>query len=679
MKPDSGDTTNALMLQIINIMVNGPDAVNISNLSSSTPYSSSTVWMQTLSYGSLAFSLLAAFGAVLGKQWLNSYKAARVRGSLEERGEERQKKFNGMEYWRLRTVLKSFLILLQISLLLFGLSLSANMWIQQKTISIIVMCTTAFGILFYATTILVSVFCPDSPFQTAETALIVVICKKFFTLLRSLVDTSSTYFPTYPRFLTLFVVLFNALLDALLDATFITRSTADRPVKLSAIRWLLETSTNPDVVEPAAAIVAAVRWPVEVNASPICARLHDTLWTYRDRQELSVKCAKAMARLLVEPANHTGYWRMPRDTRSIRSRCLQDAFTTGHRAWDNLKMKKVIDRQKHMADVRTALRTMVVHGMQSRFVRPDSSQVIRRGDLQWRHHDGRPPSREEFDWLIDYLVDKLDNPADDETRGDALLALSGMNGLGSDAKRASYINALIRCMAPTSPPRVQCAAVKCISDARKELLSIDLNGESMPHDVDTRLFNQLFNALSTVVNLRHEHDDLMTSLNDCYSRLIFFLTKNKGWRRRLTQNGHVHQCIRLYPTFSYADAYIAGICLHIDPSGNDVALSSIHEKLGKLMREAWFDLGNMIVCDVDIDDYVEILPVLVATTKQRLPRSDDGVASSELECLARMVDWVSQDLQALEGLDSNILSAVQSFSDDLERMVKRPNTQWMNW
>jgi len=342
-------------------------------------------------------------------------------------------------------------------------------------------------------------------------------------------------------------------------------------------------------------------------------------------------------------------------------------------------MKKVVDRQKHMADVRTALRTMVVHGMQSRFVRPDSSQVIRRGDLQWRHHDGRPPSREEFDWLIDYLVDKLDNPADDETRGDALLALSGMNGLGRDAKRASYINALIRCMAPTSPPRVQCAAVKCISDARKELLSIDLNGESMPHDVDTRLFNQLFNALSTVVNLRHEHDDLMTSLNDCYSRLIFFLTKNKGWRRRLTQNGHVHQCIRLYPTFSYADAYIAGICLHIDPSGNDVALSSIHEKLGKLMREAWFDLGNMIVCDVDIDDYVEILPVLVATTKQRLPRSDDGVASSELECLARMVDWVSQDLQALEGLDSNILSAVQSFSDDLERMVKRPNTQWMNW
>ena len=138
MKPDPVDTTNTLMLQMMNIMVNGPDAVNISNISSSTPYSSSAAWMQTLSYASLALSLLAAFGAVLGKQWLNSYKAARVPGSLEERGEKRQKKLDGMECWRLQTILKSFLVLLQISLFLFGFSLSADMWIQQKTISIVI-------------------------------------------------------------------------------------------------------------------------------------------------------------------------------------------------------------------------------------------------------------------------------------------------------------------------------------------------------------------------------------------------------------------------------------------------------------------------------------------------------------------------------------------------------------
>jgi len=344
---------------------------------------------------------------------------------------------------------------------------------------------------------------------------------------------------------------------------------------------------------------------------------------------------------------------------------------TGRSAWNDLKMKKVVDRQKQMT-VRTALRTMVVHGMQRRLLLPDDSDVIRSGDLQWCYHDGRTPSREEFDWLIDYLVDKLDNTTDEETQGDALLALSGMNGLGSDAKRASYVNALIRCMAPTRPPRVRCAAVKCISDARKELLSIGSDGDSMPHGVDTPLFNQLFDALYTTIVGPHDDGtatDYFRASSDCYLRLIFVLTENKDWRQRLTQNGLVQQCIRLYPTFPEVDICIAGICLHIDPSGNDPALSSIHERLGELMRGVWGQLGDISLSDVDFHDYLEILPVLVTTTKQRLPRSDDGFARSELVAIANYVGRVLPGLQALEDLDGNILSTVQSFSNDLTRMV----------
>ncbi|OJA16565.1 hypothetical protein AZE42_03845, partial [Rhizopogon vesiculosus] len=41
MQPNPGDTTNALMVQLIQVIANGPDAVNnISNLSSSTDYTS---------------------------------------------------------------------------------------------------------------------------------------------------------------------------------------------------------------------------------------------------------------------------------------------------------------------------------------------------------------------------------------------------------------------------------------------------------------------------------------------------------------------------------------------------------------------------------------------------------------------------------------------------------------
>ncbi|KAG1720502.1 uncharacterized protein EDB91DRAFT_1064825, partial [Suillus paluster] len=70
MQPNPGDTTNDLLLHLIQITAYGPNSVpDISSLSSSTGYSSSTVWIQTLAYASLAFSVLAAFGAVMGKQW----------------------------------------------------------------------------------------------------------------------------------------------------------------------------------------------------------------------------------------------------------------------------------------------------------------------------------------------------------------------------------------------------------------------------------------------------------------------------------------------------------------------------------------------------------------------------------------------------------------------------------
>ncbi|KAG1838907.1 hypothetical protein DFJ58DRAFT_626619, partial [Suillus subalutaceus] len=70
MQPNPGDTTNALLLYLIQMSVNGPNSVpDINTLSSSTGFPSSTVWMQSLAYASLAFSVLAAFGAVLGKQW----------------------------------------------------------------------------------------------------------------------------------------------------------------------------------------------------------------------------------------------------------------------------------------------------------------------------------------------------------------------------------------------------------------------------------------------------------------------------------------------------------------------------------------------------------------------------------------------------------------------------------
>lgn len=75
MQPNPGDTTNALLVQLIYLTVSGTNSVpDISNLSSSTQYPSSTVLAQELAYSGLMFSLLAAFGSVMVKLLLYKSK-----------------------------------------------------------------------------------------------------------------------------------------------------------------------------------------------------------------------------------------------------------------------------------------------------------------------------------------------------------------------------------------------------------------------------------------------------------------------------------------------------------------------------------------------------------------------------------------------------------------------------
>ncbi|KAG2354394.1 hypothetical protein BDR07DRAFT_1306215, partial [Suillus spraguei] len=67
MQPDPADTTNDLLVQLI--MMQNTWNGSLVAVSAPVGYSSSKIWMQALAYMSLIFSLLAAFGAVVGKQF----------------------------------------------------------------------------------------------------------------------------------------------------------------------------------------------------------------------------------------------------------------------------------------------------------------------------------------------------------------------------------------------------------------------------------------------------------------------------------------------------------------------------------------------------------------------------------------------------------------------------------
>ncbi|KAJ7643496.1 hypothetical protein DFH06DRAFT_917600, partial [Mycena polygramma] len=90
---------------------------------------------QSLLYVSLFFTLMAALLAVLGKQWLMHYDSVGERGTIEERGLERQRKFDGMRRWKFDLVMQIFPLLLQFSLLLFATALSVYLWTIHHAIA----------------------------------------------------------------------------------------------------------------------------------------------------------------------------------------------------------------------------------------------------------------------------------------------------------------------------------------------------------------------------------------------------------------------------------------------------------------------------------------------------------------------------------------------------------------
>ncbi|KAG1721389.1 uncharacterized protein EDB91DRAFT_1064410, partial [Suillus paluster] len=73
LSPAPTDTTNALLMMIYSQLNNTTFPGQVFSLPSWDGPVWVTIWTQALLYASLSVSLLAALGAVLGKQWLRDY------------------------------------------------------------------------------------------------------------------------------------------------------------------------------------------------------------------------------------------------------------------------------------------------------------------------------------------------------------------------------------------------------------------------------------------------------------------------------------------------------------------------------------------------------------------------------------------------------------------------------
>ncbi|KAG8881742.1 hypothetical protein FRB98_004136 [Tulasnella sp. 332] len=130
------------------------------------------IWTNTFFAASLVTSLLAAFGAVLAKQWLLHYKQTGQIGEVEIQCRKRQQKYAGARRYNLRTVVEILPTLLQFSLLAFFIGLINCFWSLQRLIAAVITVLTGLGFLAYTISIIIAVRNLDCPFQTHVTQIV---------------------------------------------------------------------------------------------------------------------------------------------------------------------------------------------------------------------------------------------------------------------------------------------------------------------------------------------------------------------------------------------------------------------------------------------------------------------------------------------------------------------------
>ena len=167
LKPDPNEETAALLRVLIYKIDNTTFGGDIPAVPQWTGPPHTVVHVQAILFASLAVSIFSAFLAMLGMQWLNRYASAEVRGSAIERGQNRQRKLDGIVAWYFDHVMESLPLILQAALLLQGCALSRYLWDIDTTVASVVIGVTSFGVLFYLFIVIAGAASVTCPYQTA--------------------------------------------------------------------------------------------------------------------------------------------------------------------------------------------------------------------------------------------------------------------------------------------------------------------------------------------------------------------------------------------------------------------------------------------------------------------------------------------------------------------------------
>lgn len=316
--PDPTTETNALLKKLVHTVDNSSFLGDNFDTQWTGP-GSTEILIQSLMYASLCASLLAALGAMLGKQWLNHFQHV-GHGAVDARGRKRQQKLDALYAWHLDDVLEGLPVLLQLSLLFFGVALGANLWTQQQIVACVVIGSTAFGTIFYALIVVAALISDTCPFHTPASNRLRWLGQHIIHLHNALRKRNSNIPATLLRFLIYMPYITITSLNSF--ASYIShRLSSPHAVgntDVLCVRWLLENSDDPDVISSAANLVPEVEWPPDLDISSALLRMRDAfLDCFENTQygqpkltdlgrDRAIVCGKAFLHLYIERRSMDG-------------------------------------------------------------------------------------------------------------------------------------------------------------------------------------------------------------------------------------------------------------------------------------------------------------------------------------------------------------------------------------
>jgi len=237
------------------------------------PAPSEIVTVTCLMYASLLISLLAAFVAMLGKQWLNRY-LRNAGGSVIERCGDRQRKCDGLEKWPLYLFVESLPLMLQVALLLLVCGLCRYMWSINTSVAYTLTALTGFGALFYIAIVIAGTSSYACPFQTPmsvalrglrkllqrRTTSFIAHCRKTLSWIRRMRNRTIQPFPRcQPPPIPLENVHVQQPEQWLtLNGLVIIRITNSNDIR--CVSWILRNITDPEALDAAVRLAGMIRW-----------------------------------------------------------------------------------------------------------------------------------------------------------------------------------------------------------------------------------------------------------------------------------------------------------------------------------------------------------------------------------------------------------------------------------